>query len=99
MNIATIPPRYYQLALFNLALLMALYKELPALHLLFSLVFITVLTAPVALYFGFINRETISIVNDEIEGKVKGLYGSVLSSLGSLHERDEAKPTKLIIYV
>lgn len=99
MLITSIPPRYYQLALFNLALLIALYKELPALHLLFSLAFITVLVAPVALYFGFINRETICIVNEEIEGKLKQLYGSVLSCLGSLHDGDEAKRTKLIIYV
>lgn len=91
-------PKYYQLLLLNIALSIALYKELSTLHLLASLAFVTALLAPVAHYFGLIKAEP-TLVHEEIEGKARKLCGSVWSCVGALREMDEAKKMKLVIYV
>jgi uncharacterized membrane-anchored protein YitT (DUF2179 family) len=80
-------PKYYQLLLLNIALTIALYKELSTLHLLFSLAFITALLAPVAHYFGLIKAQP-TLIHEEIEDKVRKLCGSVWSCVGALREAD-----------
>lgn len=91
-------PKYYQLALLNIALAIALYKGLSTLHLLLSLAFVTALLAPIALYFGLINADS-TLIHEEIESKVRKLCGCVWSCVSGLQEADEAKRMKLIIYV
>jgi hypothetical protein len=91
-------PKYYQLALLNIALAIALYKGLSTLHLILSLAFIIALLAPVALYFGLIKADS-TVIHEEIEDKLRKLWGCVWSCMGSLKEADEAKRMNLIIYV
>jgi uncharacterized membrane protein len=53
-EIANTPPKYYQLALFNIGLIIALYKGLSLLHIVSSLAFIIALVGPIARFFGII---------------------------------------------
>lgn len=54
-KITKIPSTYFQLALLNLGLITALYKEMSLLSIITSLVFITLVVAPIAIATGILS--------------------------------------------
>lgn len=93
-KVREIPPKFYQLALFNIGLIVALSKELSPLHILLSLVFITVLTAPIATYFKILDPENASIIHQDIQAKLSGLCTSSMAFLSNWQELDQATRIK-----
>jgi hypothetical protein len=80
-KVSNIPPKYYQLAILNVGLLIALSKELSLLHILSSLAFVVVLTAPLAIYLKLLQPNNIQIVHDEVQVKLNKVYAAILDYL------------------
>lgn len=95
-KVREVPPKFYQLALFNVGLIIAISKELSPLHMFLSLAFITALTAPIAIYFKILDPENASIIHQDIQAKMSGLCTSTMAFLSSWQELD---PTKRIKYI
>jgi hypothetical protein len=98
-SVSKIPAKYYQLAILNAGLLIALSKELSLLHILSSLAFMVALTAPLAIYFKLLQPNNIQIVHDEVQAKLNGVYAAILGYLKNWDQVDEEKRAKYIIHV
>jgi hypothetical protein len=66
-----IPPRYIQLALLNVGLLIALCKDMTLLGILASLAFITLAAAPLALYFKILSPPPHELISHSITDRLK----------------------------
>ena len=64
-KITEVPPRYFQLALLNIGLIIALSKELSFLHIILSLALVILVAAPVAVFFNILEKSSLEIVHKE----------------------------------
>ena len=72
---ATIPPRYLQLALLNLGLIVALCKDYSLLYILTSLFLIAVLAAPLALHLRILHPPPITLIREQVHDKINQWTG------------------------
>lgn len=98
-KVTNVPARFYHLALLNIGLIISLSKGHSFLHILSSLAFITVLAAPIAIYFKFLNPDNFQIVHEEIQAKLSCLCTGVMSYLKNWNEVGEEKRIKYLIHV
>lgn len=85
-KVREIPPKYYQLVLFNIGLIIAVSKGYSLLHVASSLAFITVLAAPIAIYFNILEKGKVQIVHEDIQAKLGKIWSSSIEFLKNWNE-------------
>ena len=85
-KVREIPPKYYQLALFNIGVIIAVSKGYSILHIVSSLAFITVLAAPIAIYLKILEQGKVQIIHEEIQAKIAKLWSSSVEFLKNWNE-------------
>lgn len=88
-KVTNIPARFFHLVLLNIGLIISISKEHSLLHILSSLAFIVVLTAPIATYFKILDVNNIQIIHDEIQAKLNGMYRGVVCYLENGNKVEE----------
>jgi len=73
-ELTKVPVRFYQLALLNIGLIIALSKDLSLLYIIGSLLFVAALAAPIALYLGWISSPPITIIQEEVQTKISSFF-------------------------
>jgi hypothetical protein len=98
-QIREVSPKFYQLALFNIGLIIAISKELSPLHIASSLVFIILLVAPIALYFNILQLDNAKVIHEAIQEKVSKLCTFSLSFVKTWSELEQSKQIRYITNV
>ena len=70
-KITNFPTKYLQLALLNIGLIIALTKGMTLIGIISSLVFISLVLAPVATHFGILSPPPHQIIREELSNKLK----------------------------
>jgi C4-dicarboxylate transporter len=90
-KVREVPPRFYQFALLNIGLILALSKDLSLIHIISSLVFILLVTAPIAIYYQFLRPENLQLVHEDIQAKLNNVFKSLGEYIKNWDEVDERK--------
>lgn len=63
-KVSSIPSRFYQLVLLNIGLVVALSKDFSLLYIASSLLLITVIVSPVAVYFNLLSPTPVQLLHE-----------------------------------
>jgi hypothetical protein len=97
-QVTAIPLRFYQLAILNMGLIVAISKELSFLYIISSLIFIAVVIAPLAIWFNLLENPA-QIIHEEIQLQMKQGWKQFVKCLSSWGESDDTKKTKYVVMV
>lgn len=97
-QVTAIPLRFYQLFILNMGLIVAISKELSFLYIISSLIFIAVVIAPLAIWFGFLESPA-QIIHEEIQLQMKQGWKQLVKCLSSWEESDDTKKTRYLVMV
>ena len=65
-RVASVPARYYELAILNVGLIIALYKDMSLIAIMASLAFVALAIAPIAIMLGILSPPPYHLINEEI---------------------------------